>query len=406
MTQARTSEVDGDVERLTATFDHHDPGLGFEVLHQVYRQLQMGCPVPKTAAHGGFAVVTRHSDIVAVEKNTAVFASSGAGVLHPPHEGRPASIPIEFDGAEHLGYRKLFMEVLSAHRVRKIEPYLRDLVHRVLDGFAQGDDDDFVQNVAVQIPVRAVGRLLGFGEDANEDLQEFATTVLENAGTPAMLEGLQQLDSIALEHCIQRRDDARDDYLSALVHLDFGGRLLSDDELLNIIRSFVFAGFETTARAIGSFVGYLVTHPPLQDRMRSGEWALEGIVEEGLRMFPPVQNMFRTATTTTELNGTALDAGERLMLLYAAANRDPDQFDDPEAFCPTRPNPRKHLAFGVGPHYCAGAALARAEITILLEAMVDRPPLALTGTPRHNPHLMMGQMMGVEYLPVRFKGEN
>jgi len=92
-------------------------------------------------------------------------------------------------------------------------------------------------------------------------------------------------------------------------------------------------------------------------------------------------------------------------LLYGAANRDPEQFDDPQKFWPDRPNRRQHVAFGVGAHYCAGAPLARAEIRILLEELSARPRLELAGEPRFSPHLMMGQMMGVDYLPLRFQGE-
>ncbi|WP_123024358.1 cytochrome P450 [Mycolicibacterium stellerae] len=392
-----------DVERLSETFDHLDSELNYDVLQQVYSRLHAGCPVPKTPAHGGYALVTRYDDIVEVEKNTKTFSSGRDGVLHPPHEGRSRSIPIEFDGPEHLAYRKLFMEALSAPRVRKLRPYLEDLTERMLDRFADGDDVDFVQNVAVQIPVRAVGHLLGLGEDANEEMQSFATMVLENAGTPKMVEGLQQLDALSAVHCNQRRERPGTDYLSTLVHLDFGGRPLTDDELMNIIRSFVFAGFETTARAIGSLVHHLVTHAEIQADLRSGSLPLEGVVEEGLRLFPPVQNMFRTATAATTLNGSELTEGERLVLLYAVANRDPAQFEDPESFCPVRANPRQHVAFGIGAHYCAGATLARAEIHVLLQALVKRPPLELAGTPRHSPHLMMGQMMGVDYLPLRFQ---
>jgi cytochrome P450 len=393
-----------DVERLAATFDHLDNGLNYDVLQEVYGRLIAGCPVSKTSAHGGYALVTRYDDIVEVEKDTKTFSSAQDGVMHPPHEGRPRSIPIEFDGAVHIAYRKLFMEVLSAPRVRKLLPYLQDLTERMLDAFAAGDDDDFVQHVAVQIPVRAVGHLLGLGEDANEQMQAFATEVLEHAGTPKMVDALQELDALALRHCEQRRDQPGTDYLTTLVQMDFGGRRLTDDELQNTIRTFVFAGFETTAHAIGSLVHHLVVNPDLQEGMRSGALPLEGIVEEGLRLLPPVHTMFRTVTRPTELNGSELSEGERVVLLYAAANRDPDKFENPDAFCPARANPRQHIAFGIGPHYCAGATLARAEIHVLLEALAKRPPLELVGVPRHNPQLMMGQMMGVDYLPLRFQG--
>ncbi|MGE0218466.1 cytochrome P450 [Mycolicibacterium sp.] len=404
MTQTRATDIPGseEADRLIETFDHHDPNLNIDVLHQVYSRLHEGCPVATTTAHGGFALISRYADIVEVEKNPATYSSARHGVLHPPHEGRPPSIPVEFDGAEHLAYRKLFMEILSAPRVRKLVPYLQDLTARVLDAYVAGDDPDFCQNVAVQIPVRAVGHLLGLGEDANEEMQSFATKVLENAGTPTMIEGLEQLNTLAVEHCRRRRETPGDDYLSTLVHMDFEGRKLTDDELQNIIRSFVFAGFETTARAIGNLVHHLVTHPQVQAQLRSGEIPIAGLMEESLRLFPPVHTMFRTVTTPTELDGAELDEGERLVLLYGAANRDPKVFEDPEVFCPARPNPRQHVTFGIGAHYCAGATLARAEIHVLLEALLQRPPLELIGEPRHSAHLMMGQMMGVEYLPVRF----
>ncbi|MFI5957571.1 cytochrome P450 [Cryptosporangium sp. NPDC051539] len=393
-----------EVDRLAANFDHLDPALDNDVLGQVYGRLLAGCPVAKTSAHGGFAVVSGYAQLVEVEKDTQRF-SSARGVIHPPHSGRPPSIPIEFDGAEHLAYRKLFMEVLSVPRVRRIEVYLRDLVRLVLDTFATAPDPDFVQHVAVQIPVRAVGHLLGFEESANEQLQAFATTMLEQAGTPAMTEAMKELDALAGVHLKERRDRPGDDYLTTLVETDFGGRPLTDDELLNIIRTFVFAGFETTSRTTAGLVHHLVIHSELQERMRSEPDAIEGILDEGLRLFPPVHTMFRTVTTPTTLADTSLAEGERLVLLYAAANRDPRQFDDPDSFRPDRPNHRQQIAFGIGPHYCAGAPLARAEIRILLEELATRPRLELIGEPRFLPHLMMGQMMGVDYLPLRFRGE-
>ncbi|TDD33100.1 cytochrome P450 [Actinomadura sp. KC06] len=396
---------DAEVDRLAADFDHHDEALDHEVLTQVYDRLLAGCPVARTTAHDGFALITRHADVVEVEKDGRRF-SCAQGVVHPRHAGQPPNIPIEFDGPLHTAYRKLFMEVLKAPRVRRIEPYLRDLTERVLDSFAGGDDADFVQNVAVQIPVRAVGHLLGFGEDANEQLQEFATAILEHAGTPAMADAVQKLGALTSTHLNQRREEPRGDYLSTLVQADFGDRPLTDDELLGIIRSFVFAGFETTSRSIASLVHHLVTHPELQTRMRSDTALIEGIVEEGLRLFPPVHTMFRTVTEPTELRDAPLAEGERLVLLYGAANRDPEQFEDPTTFRVDRANARQHLAFGIGAHFCAGAPLARAEMRILMEALVERPPLELVGVPRHLPHLMMGQMMGIDYLPLRFQGDD
>jgi cytochrome P450 len=395
---------DDDIERLSTAFDHLDPAMGADVLDQVYERLLAGCPVAKTAAHGGYAVVSRHADVIHVEKTPEVF-SSASGVLHPPHAERAPSIPIEFDAPLHPAYRALFMDVLSAPRVRTLEPYLRELTDRLLDDYLAGDDDDFVQHVAVQLPIRAVGTLIGFGEEANDQMQAFATQILENFGTPKMIEAMHELGALGAAHLADRRAEPRDDYLTTLAQAEVDGRPLRDDELLNILRTFAFAGFETTAHAIASLVHHLAVDQELQERLRSDASMIGSVVEEGLRMFPPVHTMFRTVTQPATLHDVAFEPGDRLAVLYAAANRDPAQFENADVFCPERANSRQHLAFGIGPHYCAGAPLARAEMRILLEALVARPPFRLAGTPKHLPHLMMGQMMGVDYLPLTFTGK-
>lgn len=390
-----------DVERLTSSFDHHDPDLNHEVLVQVYRNLADGDPVPSSDSHGGFRLITRHADVVEVEKNTSVFSST-SGVLHPPHEGRPPNIPIEFDGSEHLAYRKLFMDVLSAPRVRRIEPYLRDLTGRILEDYLASGSGDFVDGVASQLPIRAIGHLLGWGEAASAEMQSFADNILEHAGTPRMMDAIESLGVMVHREIDGRRENPTDDYLSRLIHLDFEGRRLRDDELLRIVQTFVFAGYETTAHAIASLVHHLATHPEQQHRVRVDADARANAIEEGLRLFPPVHTMFRTVVEPASMAGVDLEPGDRVVLMYGPANRDPERFECPHEFRVDRPEARQHLAFGIGPHFCAGAPLARAEMRVLLEALAELPPYELAGEVAYLPRLMMGQMMGVDHLPLRF----
>ena len=389
------------VERLVRSFDHLDPALDHTVLTEVYQRFATGCPVRSTDAHGGFKLVTRHDDINDIARQPEAFSSTPS-VLHPVHEGRPPSIPIEFDPPAHPAYRKLFMDVLSAPQVKRVEPWLRELTDRLLTDFIKGPELDFVHGVAAQLPIRAIGHLLGWGEDATEQMQEFAATVLEHLGQPKMLEAFASLAALATEEINDRKRNPRDDYLTKLIQTDFDGRPLTDDELLNIFRTFVFAGYETTTHALSSLIHHLAMHPELQERLRADPALVNTAVEEGLRLFPPVQTMFRTVRTPTELRGVRLEAGDRLALLYGPANLDPQRFECPAEFRIDRETARQHISFGAGAHYCAGAPLARAEMRIMLEALTTYPPYELAGEPKYLPHLMMGQMMGVDYLPLRF----
>ncbi len=397
----RTEGVGDVARRLVRNFDHLDPALDHEVLDQVYRGLSDGAPVTTTTSHGGFALVCGHAEILEVEKDWATYSSAG-GVLHPVHEGRSRNIPTEYDPPEHTAYRKLFMELLSVPRVRKVEPFLRELTQRVVREYVDSSEVDFVAGVAVQLPIRAIGSLLGWGESASRDIQVFATSMLEHLGTPKMAEGIQLFSQLALAEIEDRRKNPRDDYITSLLELDFGGRPLTDAELISIMQTFAFAGFETTAHAIGSLVHHLALHPELQDRLRREPELLDNVVEEGLRLFLPVHTMFRTVTRPAHIGGVDLAEDDRLVLMYGVANRDASVFEDPHEFIADRDNARSHLSFGIGTHYCAGAPLARAEIRVLLDVLRDYPNYALAAEPRYLGQLMMGQMQGVDYLPLEF----
>lgn len=405
MDRTELSNRDADVERICRRFDHLDPALDSETLGDVYRGLLAGQRVGKTDAYGGYRFVSRHADIVAVEKDCKRFSSAG-GVLYPPHEGRERSIPVEYDPPEHTAYRKLFMDVLSAQRVKEAEPFLRDLTGQLVGALDKESGGDFTKAVAGQLPIRAVAYLLGWEQAAAEEVQRQATAMLEHMGTELMVKAIDRLHELAKYELDDRRVSPRGDYLTRLTTAEIDGHPLSEAELLNIVQTFIFAGYETTTHAIGNMVLYLAEHPDLQQRLRGDAEARNNVVEESLRLFPPAHTMFRTVTEPTTLGGEALDAGETVALIYGAANRDPEQFDDPETFRVERANVRQHLAFGFGAHFCAGVHLARAEMRILLEVLSEFPRFELAGTPEHLPHLMMGQMMGVEYLPLRFVDDN
>jgi cytochrome P450 len=170
----------------------------------------------------------------------------------------------------------------------------------------------------------------------------------------------------------ERRATPRDDLISDVVHATLDGRSLEDHEMLGMFTQFLVAGNETTTKLIASGVRLLLEQPALLASLRHDPSGLAGFVEEVLRVEPPVQGLYRTATTDTEVGGVPIPAGAHLLLLYAAGNRDEERFAVPDAVDPARANAMQHLAFGRGEHYCLGAALARAEGRIGLEVLLQR----------------------------------
>lgn len=389
------------IDRLTRRFDHQDPELSIEIVNDVYRNLLAGCPVQRTDAHGGYIYVTRYADIVEVSKKTGTY-SSAQGVRCPRQADAPLSIPAETDKPLHSEYRKLFLNVLSPPKVREAEPFLRELTEGLVRDYVAGPQQDFVQDVAVQLPIRAVGALVGIDLKASGEMQRHVEGILAHYGKPEALNALNALSAMAQMEIDERRATPRSDYLTTLVNTEVDGRLLTDDELQNMLRTFMFAGFETTAHMIGSIMFYLAEHPDIQQRVRGDDDALMNFVEEALRLFPPVHTMFRTVVQPAKLRDAGLQPGEVVGMLYGAGNRDPEKFENPDLFDMDRPNVRSHLSFGFGAHLCAGSQLARTEMWTLLRVLRDYPPFSLGGPVKFLPHLMGGQMMGPEHLPISF----
>jgi cytochrome P450 len=170
-----------------------------------------------------------------------------------------------------------------------------------------------------------------------------------------------------------RRTDPGEDILGVLLSAEIDGRSLTHEEVLSLCFTFVLAGLETTIIAMGASMLYLAGNPALKARFQGNDELLELAVEEFLRFEPPAQAHTRTLTTDVEIRGQRLRAGERVMLLWAAANRDPAQFAEPDRFVPDR-HPNRHFTFGAGPHRCIGGDLARMEIKVALRHLLDRFP--------------------------------
>ena len=347
--------------------------------------------------------MARHADLSAVGKDPTTFAS-GQGVVLPRPPDDPPFIPFELEGTEHSEIRQLYLDILGIRQVKDAEPFIRARVDALLHTFRDAGGGEFYEEVAARLPIDVAGELIGWDEAVRSRLQRAVDEAVEHLNpTGDNAAARAELVSLMQAQLADRRAHPRDDRLTALLSATVGGEPLSDATLLMFTFIFAIAGYETTARALCSLICHLAQHPDLQDRLRAEPGLIPNVVEEGLRVYPSAHTFFRMVTEPTELRGERLEPGERVALLFGAANRDPEVFDEPDVFRADRSNARQHLAFGWGAHFCVGAHLARAEIRILLEILLaSHPPFELAGEPRWTPHLLAGNHMGVNHLPLRF----
>jgi len=313
------------------------------------------------------------------------------------------------NGADHARVHRLFGQAFTPRRVAALEPHIIRSTDRRLDRLAElGADSrpvDFMAEVAVPLPVDVIGVLLGMPEpdrawlpplvqdfDAILELGQRSLRELKAANTAAV-----QLSAYFADLLASRTADPRDDLISGLVRLDDPGRLSESELLASLIITFN-AGFRTTANMFGNGLALLIEHPDALAALRADPSRAPACIEEILRYEPPLHFAVRFAAHDAEIAGVPVAAGQSVLVLMGAANRDPRRFPDPDTFDPTRTD-NQHLTFSAGPHYCLGAALGRMEGRLALPRLLSRfPVLALATEPGERRKLML---RGFDELPVR-----
>lgn len=355
-----------------------------------YRVLREQAPVHRVDLPAGEAlwVLTRYDDCKAVLAHHD-FGKDEAGRLRRvaatgeevpiPASGR-ATPMLMLNPPEHTRIRGLFSRAFTPRRVEALRGRVEELVAEVLDPLSGGTAEvDLLDELGFPLPVRVIGELVGVPaedqprfrwlvRDAASSLELNADAEVMAAAGAALGEMTDYFDWLVEV----RRDDPRDDLLSALIAVEEEGDRLTHAELIaNVILLFA-AGFETTTNLIGNGVVALTSHPEALERVRADRSLVPGAVEEILRYDSPVQVDGRTALVDTTLpDGTPVAEGQWVLTLLGAANRDPDRFPDPDAFDPARPD-NVPLSFAWGVHHCLGANLARVEGQSVLAALLDR----------------------------------
>jgi cytochrome P450 len=356
-----------------------DPDTYAGDLHGALAGLRAGAPLGWNATRG-FWAVSRHADVSEASSDPTRFCSK-RGIL-VDEIGVTYDTPptmMHADPPEHTRYRKLVRPGFTNTVVRGLEPLVRERTARLLDELeaaaAGGQAVDVTAALAVPLPIQLIATLVGLPEEDEARLFRWSEAAIPGAADLTQEERDEAMTEMAVELlglAAARRQAPRDDVVSMLAGYEEDGETLTDDELGMFLIQLLVAGNETTRNAISGGLVALAEHPGQLERLAADPGLVPTAVEEVLRWTTPVTSFLRTAVDDTELGGVAIAAGDPLLLLYASANRDEAEFGATASTFDVGRTPNHHVALGHGPHFCLGAALARLELSVVLEGVAER----------------------------------
>jgi cytochrome P450 len=339
----------------------------------LFERLRGQCPVAHSDEHEGFHLLLNWRDVRAAMSDHRTF-SSQPQVLRPmlPRKPIPA---LEMDPPQHREWRAIYNEAIKRLDTAAMADFLRARIGHHLDIVRSQGECDIVSALCEPLPAEAICRLMGIEEPQKiADVREAAIAMFAAQGDPEAF-GQRQAEFavIAVNEIHARKANPRDDFLTYLAGIEVEGHQLDDDDYVVLLAAFLGAGHHSTTSAMASLIWEVFSHAELRGRLKANASLIPAAVEEALRLHPPFFGFFRRTTREVEMPGVTLAQGQDVYCGWAAANRDPTEFEMPATFDIERPNPR-HMSFGFGIHSCPGAPLARMELTILLEELLDRVP--------------------------------
>jgi cytochrome P450 len=393
-------------------FDHHTPEYA-DHWPELTAELRAKCPVTHTSAWGGFYVATTYEHVGEVVRDDERFSSEHEvegfeapytlGITIPASPN--GSIPIDLDPPRNKPYRKLLDPLFSPKASARWEPFLRDAVTACIDSFIESGEGDIVYDLANPIPALLTCKLMGLPvEDWHIYADPMHEIVYTPPGTPEYEEIQQQVNLMLgkiFEAVQARRTEPQDDLITILVQAEIEGAPIPDDVIMQILFLVLVGGVDTTTSVMANALRWLSQHPDERDRLRQDPTLLPTAREEMLRYFTPTQGLARTCTRDTELAGVPLSLGDRVFMSFAAANRDPAVFPDPDAMVLDRaPNP--HATFGMGVHRCLGSNIARVEFDVVVSEVLRRLPDFVVDEAGSKRYDTVGVVNGWQRMPMTF----
>jgi cytochrome P450 len=346
----------------------------------IWDELRERCPIARTERRKGAWLLTTYDDVTSAAHDVTTFSSLEVGVIGQEEDPDPDDVlleyglpPISADPPMHTWTRRILLPWFSHRRVEEYEVITRELCRRLLAGFVDQGHADAAVDYAQQIPVRVIAGVLGVPAELSDTFTGWVRDVLEFADDRERSQrGGQGILEYLLAQLAQRRADPQDDLISWLVQAEHEGQPIDDAIILGMAGLVMIAGIDTTWSSIGSSLWHLATHPEDAERLTREPALMDTAVEELLRAYAPV-TMARIVTEDTEFRGCPMKKGDKVLMNFPGANRDPLIFEDADRVVLDRAQNR-HVAFGSGIHRCAGSNLARMELRVALEEWLRAIP--------------------------------
>lgn len=368
-----TNELsDTELEKLAKNFDHHSPEYRSHSI-DILDYMQRNCPFSHSPNYGGFWVATKADDCLEIAKNVDDFSNWPAEVI--PALEPTLMIPLNVDPPELYDYRAVLNPLFSPMRVKEHANFVRSAAQDLLDKILANGGGDLVQEYALPLTATVTLKLIGMNPG---DWPHYATPNHELTFSGKPME--ERLASMAVM-VARMRDEIRrmkeepvpGSVVEYLYNVEMAGRKLRLDEIDSIVLILIGGGVDTTQSLFGKIAVHLGRNPDHRQQLIDEPGLCDNAIEEFLRVYPPTQGNSRRVKNEVTIAGRALKPEEQVFMSYAAANRDPDEYDDPHKVNFRRPTIR-HNSFGLGPHRCLGSHLARLEARTMLEVLLQGAP--------------------------------
>jgi cytochrome P450 len=356
-------------------FDLYAPGYLADP-YAIWADMRTECPVARTERHGGGYLPSLHSDIIAVALDTGSFSSRAGEVTGPvPAAGRELKLPpVTSDPPQHAADRRLLVPLFTKPAVAQYEELTRATAAGLIDGFARRGEVDAANEYARDIPVVVTARMLGLPAQDHERFHSWTVKMLKEGAEDYRVraDAVHTIHDYFTQLVRSRSVQPGSGVFSFLLDKQGEDPSLTDERIVGMSFLMLIAGIDTTWSALGVMLWHLATHEEDRRELAADRTRLPAAIDELLRLYAPV-TIGRVVTSPAKLGNRELCPGDRVILPWAAANRDPEVFDDPDNFILGREHNR-HLAFGVGIHRCLGAQLAQLEIRVALDEWLRRIP--------------------------------
>ncbi len=398
MTTTECAEVfDTDLDQHSHEF-MHDP-------YGKLAELRDRCPVAKSSSWGGFWIISGYQEIFDALHDTDVFSSApdenGKGV--PPAPGAPQLAPIDFDPPEVGFYRSFLLKEMSPGAAKQLKPTITEMANDFIDEFIEKGEADASQQLFTALPAQLILLVLGFDHTRwQEWIVWVHGFVHERVVDPeGSMDKIMAMAGQIYAEITESRETGRPGLMTQLINAEQDGRKLTDADLINTVFLLILGGMDTTAGLAGNSLLRIASDDALRQQLIDDPGALERGTEEFLRHGTPTIGLSRRVAKDTEFHGRQMKEGDRVLLMYAAGNRDPRMFSDPETLYLGRQDNR-HMAFALGVHRCIGSNLARVMFKVMITELLTRVPDLKVDFDNVQRYPDAGDVYAVKHLPIAF----